>query len=93
MSGFLDIKASDIVTAYLQKNQLEHESNIRALDNQANNQHNMLTSPMIESPQVAVDSGYASPSRSSMSSWMSGTWVLVGAGVLGLIGITLAVVK
>lgn len=91
--SFLDITASDVIGAFLQKEQIEAQSAVDQLRIQGELQNNNLNAAMIGSPSVAVDSGYANRVTGFDASIFSSKWALIGAVVLALTGFTLAVTK
>gem|GEM_PF-4926481 len=93
LDSFLDISASDLIGAYLQKEQFDHDSNLEALRQQAENQNRNLNAPSIDSPSVAVDTGYANAPAASKVSFLSQPWAIGGALFLAVSGLFLAVMK
>jgi hypothetical protein len=69
-SNFFDISASDIIGAYLKKEQIDAQSKVEVLAAQGATQNKAINAPAIESAQVAVDTGYVkTPANSSGSYW------------------------
>lgn len=60
-SGFWNVSASDVIGAYLQKEQNDNETAVKMLESQAAIQQAALHSPQMDSMQDAVNTGYAAP--------------------------------
>lgn len=60
-SGFWDLSATDVIGAYLKKEESDNLSKIELLKHQAAIQQSALHSPQMDSMQDAVNTGYAAP--------------------------------
>jgi hypothetical protein len=90
---FFDFTASDLISAFVQKENNDHKRNLEVLRLQAEYQDRNLSSPMIDSPSVAVDTGYAGAPNASTGMSLTAPWVIVGSAILAISGIFLVLVR
>jgi hypothetical protein len=88
--GFFDFSASDLIGAYLKKEEAQATASSNALAMQGETQNRNLNAAMIGSPAVAVDSGYVDRFTASTK---NANWPIIGAVVLALGGFFLVAFK
>lgn len=94
MSQFFDISASDVIGAYLQKEQIDADAKVKTMAMQAETQQRTLNAPAIDSAQVAIDSGYVRQPQTQASYWdRIPKGLLYGSGLLLLGAVAYKVAK
>ncbi len=92
---FVDVSLSDIIGGYVKVQEIESQSALQQLRIQGENQARLLSSPVVDSAQVAVDTGYANvPSnKTSMLSGLSKNWIFGGIAALFVAGVSMLVLS